>query len=76
MKRTAILLAVLLLGAAPAKKETADLLMTGGTVVTVDGKFSVFSPGAVAVSDGRILAVGPAAEIGGRYAAREEQSAR
>src|SRR6476659_8596412 len=75
MKRAAILLAVLLLGAAPAKKQTADLLITGGTVVTVDGKFSVFSPGAVAVSDGRIVAVGPAAEVAGRYAARARYDA-
>ena len=75
MKRAAILLAVLLLEAAPAKKETADLLITGGTVVTVDGKFSVFSPGAIAVSDGKILAVGPAAEIVARYAPRSRYDA-
>ena len=75
MKRAWILVAVLFVGAAPAKKEPADLLITGGTVVTVDGRFSVFSPGAVAVSDGKILAVGPAAEIGGRYAARSRYDA-
>jgi 5-methylthioadenosine/S-adenosylhomocysteine deaminase len=63
-------------GAAPAaRRETADLLITGGTVVTVDGKFSVFSPGAVVVAKGEILAVGPAAEIGSRYAARERYDA-
>ncbi len=70
MKRAWLLVAVLLLGATPSKKESADLLITGGTVVTVDGRFTLFSPGAVAVAGGKILAVGPAAEVGSRYAAR------
>ena len=71
MKRIA--LAVVVLGtlaaaAPPAKKERVDLLVTGGTVVTVDGSFSLYSPGAVAVRGGAIVAVGPAAEVGSRYA--------
>ena len=64
------------MAAAPAaKREAADLLITGGIVVTVDETFSVFSPGAVAVGDGRILAVGPAADVNGRYAARARYDA-
>jgi 5-methylthioadenosine/S-adenosylhomocysteine deaminase len=70
VKRLALVLPVLagLVAATPVKKETVDLLVTGGTVVTVDEKFSVFSPGAVAVRKGEIVAVGPASEVGARYA--------
>lgn len=73
MRRSALLLAVLLLpvAAAPVRREPADLLITGGTVATVDANFSVYSPGAIAVRGGEIVAVGPAAEVGARYAARE-----
>src|SRR6266498_1431764 len=58
-----------LLAAAPAKKDSADLLVVNGRVVTVDEKFSVFSPGAVAVKNGKIVAVGPAADLTARYGA-------
>ncbi len=75
MKLASILLAVILLGPAPAHREPADLVITGGTVATVDAKFSVYSPGAVAIRAGEIVAVGPAAEIGARYAAREKYDA-
>ena len=75
MKRATLLLAILLLGAAPAKRETADLLITGGIVVTVDGNFTIFSPGAIAVREGRILAVGNAADVGARYAAKARYDA-
>jgi 5-methylthioadenosine/S-adenosylhomocysteine deaminase len=70
VKRLALVLPVVagLVAATPVKKETVDLLVTGGTVVTVDEKFSVFSPGAVAVRKGEIVAVGPASEVGARYA--------
>ncbi|MEO8347934.1 MAG: amidohydrolase [Acidobacteriota bacterium] len=70
MKRSVLILLALafLAAAAPAKKESVDLLVTGGTVVTVDEKFSVFFPGAVAVRKGEIVAVGPAAEVASRYA--------
>jgi len=75
MKRATLLLAILLLGAGPAKRETADLLITGGIVVTVDGNFTIFSPGAIAVREGKILAVGNAADVGARYAAKARYDA-
>ncbi|HMA18545.1 MAG TPA: amidohydrolase family protein, partial [Thermoanaerobaculia bacterium] len=73
MRRAAFLFAAVLLSvaAAPVRREPADLLITGGTVATVDANFSVYAPGAVAIRDGEILAVGPAAEVGAKYAARE-----
>lgn len=46
---------------------TADLLVTGGTVVTMDGERRVVEDGAVAVANGAIAAVGPSAELEGRF---------
>lgn len=49
----------------------ADLLVTGGTVLTVDEAGTVLVDGAVAVHDGVIIAVGPAAEVAQRIEAAE-----
>jgi cytosine/adenosine deaminase-related metal-dependent hydrolase len=46
-----------------------DLLLTGGTVVTVDVNRRVLLDGAVAIDKGRIMAVGPSDEIGQQYQA-------
>ena len=40
-----------------------DLLIRGGTVITMDGGRRVIADGAVAITDGRIVAVGPTAEV-------------
>ncbi len=48
-----------------------DLLLTNAIVLTMDEDFSLFEPGAVAVSGDSIVAVGPAAEIGAAYPAKE-----
>ncbi|HEV2706508.1 MAG TPA: hypothetical protein VGV59_11325, partial [Pyrinomonadaceae bacterium] len=48
-----------------------DLLVRGGTVVTMDGERRVFEDGAVAVAGGRIVAVGRRADIERRYTAAE-----
>jgi cytosine/adenosine deaminase-related metal-dependent hydrolase len=46
-----------------------DLLLSGGTVVTVDAERRVMRGGAVAVDGGHIVAVGPADEVGRQYQA-------
>ena len=48
-----------------------DLLLTGGDLLTVNQAFDHFSPGALAIHDGAIEAVGPAGEIGEAYSADE-----
>ena len=68
--------AAALIAAAPAKKEQADLLVVNARVLTMDDGFSLFDPGALAVKDGKILAVGPSAELSKRYAARASFDAR
>jgi len=76
LRRLALFAAVVILvAAAPAKREPVDLLITGGTVATLDANFTLFSPGAIAVRGGEIVAVGPAAQIGAKYAARERYDA-
>jgi 5-methylthioadenosine/S-adenosylhomocysteine deaminase len=47
-----------------------DLLILGGTVVTMNADRQVLMNGAVVVDEGAIVAVGPAAEIAARYDAR------
>lgn len=55
-------LLLFLCGAGAALAQPADLILTGGKVVTGDAKFSVRQ--AVAIRDGRILATGSNASIG------------
>ncbi|MFD4575869.1 amidohydrolase [Streptomyces sp. NPDC058417] len=51
---------------------SVDLLVRGGDVLTVDEAGTVVRDGAVAVRDGAIVAVGPAAELTARHPAAEE----
>ena len=60
----------------PVNKTTIDLLISGGTVVTMDAQRRVIYDGAVVVDGGRIVAVGPRAEIIKNYTAREIVNAR
>lgn len=51
--------------------ERVDLLVRGGTVVTMDNTRRVIEDGAIAVRGGRIVAVGTRADIQRQYTARE-----
>lgn len=53
----------------------AELLVTGGTVVTLDARRRIIRDGAVMVRDGRIVEVGKAAELEPRYSGAERLSA-
>ena len=50
--------------------QPVSLVVTGGTVVTMDAARRVIAPGAVAVDGSRIVAVGPVAEIAAGYSGR------
>src|SRR6266498_3262933 len=56
---------------AQRRKTTVDIIIKGGTIVTMDGSHRVIEQGAVAVKNGRIVEVGKLAEIDRNYAARE-----
>jgi 5-methylthioadenosine/S-adenosylhomocysteine deaminase len=46
-----------------------DVILTGGRVATMNASFDLFTPGAVAIRDGDIKAVGPVEDIAGAYEA-------
>src|SRR2546427_5053052 len=60
---------------AQRRKTVVDLIVSGGTVVTMDGSRRVIENGAVAVQTGRIVAVGHTADLDRNYTAREVISA-
>jgi cytosine/adenosine deaminase-related metal-dependent hydrolase len=57
-------------------REPVDILITGGTIVTMDPARRVLEDGAVAIRADRIVAVGPSAELDSAYAAGEVIDAR
>jgi 5-methylthioadenosine/S-adenosylhomocysteine deaminase len=65
-----VLLVVAEYTVAAQSQTTVSLIVTGGTVVTVDPSRRVISRGAVAIAGTRIVAVGPAAEIAAKYRGR------
>jgi 5-methylthioadenosine/S-adenosylhomocysteine deaminase len=70
------LVAVLAITGRASSGERVSLLVTGGTVVTMDAAGTVIPEGAVAINGGTIVAVGPAGDIGGRYRGAQTISAR
>lgn len=62
-------------GAFGASPRRCDLLIRGGIVVTVDEADHVYSPGALAVDQGRIVAVGPEEAVAALFAGRQEVNA-
>jgi 5-methylthioadenosine/S-adenosylhomocysteine deaminase len=57
-------------------KEKADLVIAGGTVVTMDGTRAVYEDGAVAVNGDTIVAVGRRSDIEARYTASQTIDAK
>src|ERR1700737_416019 len=55
-------------GQAPPK-EHADIIVTGGTIVTMDAKRRIIEDGAIAIKGDTILAAGPRAAVTKKYAA-------
>ena len=62
--------------AAAQRPRRVDLIISGGTVVTMDGSRRVIEDGAVAVAGGKIVAVGKRADIAGRFNAPQVIDAR
>src|SRR6201990_940795 len=83
LKRTLLCLALLshaflfdAHAARPQRAKRVDLIVSGGTVVTMDAARRVIEDGAVAVEGGRIVAVGKSRDIARRYVAGEVIDAR
>ena len=72
----AALCAGLVVGSAQTGQRQVSLLVTGGTVVTVDAANRVIASGAVAIDGSDIIAVDTAAAIGRRFRGRETIDAR
>src|SRR5438270_3071788 len=58
------------------RKYPADLIVTGGTVVTMNSQRAIFEDGAVVVKADAITAVGPRAEIESKYLASQTIDAK
>ena len=54
-----------------SSRENVDLLVLGGTIVTMNGPRDVIEDGGLAVKNGRIVAVGTRAQIESTYTARQ-----
>lgn len=57
-------------------KKPVELILSGGTVVTMDGARRIIEDAAVAINAGRIAAVGPRTEIETKYTARVTMDVR
>src|SRR5687768_10881459 len=56
-------------------RRQVDLIILGGTIVTMDGARRVIDDGGIAVAGGRIVAIGPRAEIQSGFTARKRVNA-
>ena len=57
------------------RRQPADLLVVGGTIVTMDQTRRIIDDGGIAVVKGRIVAIGPRADIEARYSSRQRLNA-
>ncbi len=76
LMRVACFAALACTSAGATTRAPADILITGGTVITMDSTRRVIDDGAVAIVKDRIVAVGTTADIRQRYDARETIDAR
>ena len=60
---------------AQTRRQPVDSLVLGGTIVTMDQTRRVIDDGGIAISQGRIVAIGPRAEIERAYTSRQRVSA-
>ena len=70
-----ILMTMLSNVSAQTRRQPVDLLVLGGTIVTMDPARRVISDGGIAVSQGRIVGIGPRAEIEREYTSRQRINA-
>src|SRR5215510_9717905 len=61
--------------AAQTRRQPVDLLVLGGVIVTMDQTRRVIEDGGIAVTNGRIVAIGPRADIEARYTSRQRLNA-
>lgn len=61
---------------AQTRKEAADLLVSGATIVTMDAERHVWQDGAIAVRGDAIVAIGPGADVLARYQAPQTIDAK
>lgn len=73
---TAAAIIATLTASAPPQGARADILITGGTVITMDSTRRILEDGAVAIAGDRIVAVGSTAELRARFRAGQEIDAR
>ena len=59
-----------------SNKEKVDLIVTGGTFVTMDGPRTIYDDGAVVVKGDTIVAVGPSRELDAKYSASQTIDAK
>jgi 5-methylthioadenosine/S-adenosylhomocysteine deaminase len=64
--------AVVIAAAAQNAPRQVSIIVSGGTVVTMNAAANVFNPGAVAIDGNTIVAVGPAADIATRFRGTEQ----
>ncbi|HEY6661170.1 MAG TPA: amidohydrolase [Pyrinomonadaceae bacterium] len=60
---------------AQTRRQPADLLVLGGTIVTMDQTRRIVEDGGIAISKGRIVAIGSRAEIERSYTSRQRVTA-
>ena len=61
---------------AQTRKEKVDLIVTGGTVVTMDGPRTIYDNGAIAIKNDTIVAVGPSQTLDAKYSASKTINAK